>query len=318
MTTYKNGQVPRSAMKAFRNTGKYGHPDFVNRLDQAFTAVQRELGITLFISSGQDIFRDYTAQVYWKNYWTVRGLPRNAAAPGFSNHGLGVCADISGNGVRGTSIWNKVAAIFARYNLHFNVASEGWHVQDMNINVSGNVVNITTPAPVSNYSGNPAFPAIALFKIVQSNYNFIGYKLTVDGLDGPATEKVVRDFQKKHHLVVDGIHGKGTNKALDDAVNAKHRADKAAADKAAANKPKPAAKPTGPIPPLLKGTDIKTVVKNQQTRLNVWKAATPPLAVDGIPGPKFEQATKVFQKARGITVDGKIGPKTWALLLKNP
>ena len=302
MPTYKNGQVPRSAMKAFRNTGKYGHPDFVNRLDQAFTAVQREMGVTLYISSGQDIVRDYAGQVYWKNYWTGIGLPRNAAEPGFSNHGLGVCADISGLGSRGTSKWNGVAAIFARYNLRFVVQSESWHVQDMNINVSGNVVTIDTPAAVSGYSGNPYFPAIELFKIVQSNYNFIGYHLDVDGRVGPKTTEAVRDFQKKHHLVVDGIHGKGTNQALDDAVNAKHRADKAAADKAAANKPKP----------------LSEVVKDQQRRLNVWTAATPPLAVDGIPGPRFEQATKVFQKAHGLSVDGKVGAKTWAALQKNP
>lgn len=63
---------------------------------------------------------------------------------------------------------------------------------------------------------------------------------------------------------------------------------------------------------------LKAVVKNQQKRLNVWKAATPALVVDGIPGPKFTQATKVFQKAHGLKVDGKIGASTWAKLKANP
>lgn len=307
MPTYANGLVPRSAMKQFRNTGKYGHPVFIDHLDAAFTAVQRELGITLFIASGQDIFRDIAGQKYWKTYWTNQGHPGNAAGIGLSNHGLARSADISGLPAKGSAMWNKVVAIFRRFHIEFDVPYESWHVTDTSISVVGNRVTINVPA-VPAYSGNPAFPAVALFKIVQTNYNFIGYHLTVDGLDGPQVDAAVRDFQRKHGLVVDGHHGKATNQALDDAVNAKHRAD--AAKAAAKPKPKPAT-PAKPKP-------IAEVVKDQQRRLNVWRAATPPLKVDGIPGPRFKQATIVFQKARHITADGVIGPKTWALLLKNP
>jgi peptidoglycan hydrolase-like protein with peptidoglycan-binding domain len=380
--TYKNGQVPRSAMKAFRNTGKYGHPDFINRLDQAFTAVQRELGVALYIGSGQDIMRDYSAQVYWKNYWTQRGKPGNAAAPGFSNHGLGVCADISPMPARGTASFNRIAAVFARYNIHFNYTPENWHVQDLNISVAGNQVTINAPA--KSFSGNPYFPSIDAFKQVQNGYNVLGYGLTVDGLVGPKTTAATRDFQSKHGLVVDGIHGPGTEKVLVAAVAAKQPSAPPASGgndikavvrnqqsrlnvwgaatpplavdgipgpkfvqatkvfqkahgmtqdgkigpqtwallqqnpPAPAPAPAPAPRPSGPVPPLLPGSDIKTAVKNQQMRLNVWGAATPPLIVDGIPGPKFVQATKVFQKARGIAADGKIGPQTWALLIRNP
>lgn len=51
-----------------------------------------------------------------------------------------------------------------------------------------------------------------------------------------------------------------------------------------------------------KGTDVKTL----QTKLN--------LVADGIFGPITEEAVKEFQKANGLTVDGIVGPKTWAKL----
>jgi len=39
-----------------------------------------------------------------------------------------------------------------------------------------------------------------------------------------------------------------------------------------------------------------------------------PLAVDGIFGPKTENAVKDFQTAKKIEVDGIVGPQTWHAL----
>ena len=38
------------------------------------------------------------------------------------------------------------------------------------------------------------------------------------------------------------------------------------------------------------------------------------LAVDGVFGPKTEQAVRVFQQSKGLKVDGIVGPRTWAAL----
>lgn len=62
---------------------------------------------------------------------------------------------------------------------------------------------------------------------------------------------------------------------------------------------------------------VKTV-KAQQKRLNVWGATTPVLTLDGIPGTRFTQATRIFQKAHNLKVDGVIGATTWAKLSKKP
>ncbi|MBO0589466.1 peptidoglycan DD-metalloendopeptidase family protein [Sporosarcina sp. E16_8] len=42
----------------------------------------------------------------------------------------------------------------------------------------------------------------------------VGYKIAVDGLNGPATKSAVQSFQKAFGLVVDGIPGKLTTAAL--------------------------------------------------------------------------------------------------------
>lgn len=51
-----------------------------------------------------------------------------------------------------------------------------------------------------------------------------------------------------------------------------------------------------------RGTSVKTL----QDKLG--------LTVDGIFGPKTEEAVKAFQKANGLSVDGIVGPKTWDAL----
>jgi peptidoglycan hydrolase-like protein with peptidoglycan-binding domain len=45
-----------------------------------------------------------------------------------------------------------------------------------------------------------------------------GYKIAVDGLNGPATTTAVKSLQKASGLVVDGIPGKLTIAALDNAA----------------------------------------------------------------------------------------------------
>lgn len=49
---------------------------------------------------------------------------------------------------------------------------------------------------------------------LQQDLNYIGYKLDVDGIFGPITETMVRDFQKLVSIKVDGIYGPLTKNAL--------------------------------------------------------------------------------------------------------
>lgn len=64
--------------------------------------------------------------------------------------------------------------------------------------------------------------------------------------------------------------------------------------------------------PRMQGDDVKEL----QTLLD--KHGFPCGEIDGIFGPATDTAVRSFQKANGLTVDGKVGKKTWAALRKEP
>jgi peptidoglycan hydrolase-like protein with peptidoglycan-binding domain len=64
--------------------------------------------------------------------------------------------------------------------------------------------------------------------------------------------------------------------------------------------------PSGPFKPSAK--EIQSALKNAGFYAG---------EVDGKLGPKSKEAVEEFQKANGLNADGKVGPKTWALLGKH-
>jgi GH25 family lysozyme M1 (1,4-beta-N-acetylmuramidase) len=70
----------------------------------------------------------------------------------------------------------------------------------------------------------------------------------------------------------------------------------------------------GSEPTLVEG-DTGPAVQTLQTRLNVWGAT---LTVDGDFGALTLAAVKAFQTEQKLTVDGIVGPQTWAALNQNP
>jgi hypothetical protein len=71
------------------------------------------------------------------------------------------------------------------------------------------------------------------------------------------------------------------------------------------------APPTAATGPLLRRGAHGDAVRRLQQRLN---GAGARLAVDGIFGPRTEQAVRSFQQARHLIVDGVVGPQTWGSL----
>jgi len=63
--------------------------------------------------------------------------------------------------------------------------------------------------------------------------------------------------------------------------------------------------PAGPYRPSAK--EIQTALKNAGFYAG---------SIDGTLGPQSMKAVEAFQKASGLSVDGKVGPKTWAALRK--
>ena len=71
------------------------------------------------------------------------------------------------------------------------------------------------------------------------------------------------------------------------------------------------ATPTEPVLMLTNPYTRGLVVADLQTALNKHGGK---VVVDGIFGPLTEAAVKVFQKVRGLMVDGVVGPVTWSKL----
>jgi peptidoglycan hydrolase-like protein with peptidoglycan-binding domain len=105
-----------------------------------------------------------------------------------------------------------------------------------------------------------------------------------DGAFGPKTTAAVKAFQRARGLEADGVVGPKTWAALS----------------------KPASGGSGPT---LKEGARGEPVRALQNRLNQLGYNVG--AADGAFGPKTEAAVKAFQRAKGLTADGVVGPKTW-------
>jgi peptidoglycan hydrolase-like protein with peptidoglycan-binding domain len=116
--------------------------------------------------------------------------------------------------------------------------------------------------------------------------DFLSSNLTIDGNFGPKTEAAVKQAQEFFGLQVDGIVGSKTWYYLIAYTN-------------------PASLPT-----LRRGSK-GDAVKFLQERLSLMGYS---LVIDGEFGAKTEAAVKQFQKDRGLTVDGIVGPKTWTAM----
>src|SRR5690625_1277705 len=140
---------------------------------------------------------------------------------------------------------------------------------------------------------NKAFPAYS--------------KLKVDESFGPATEKVVKEFQRRTGLTVDGIVGPATTAEL-----AKHGIVLNTSKPAPAPKPQP--KPASGT--LARGSKGARVGKLQRG-LNKAFPAYSKLKVDNSFGPATGKVVAEFQRRSGLKVDGRVGPATTKELAKH-
>jgi N-acetyl-anhydromuramyl-L-alanine amidase AmpD len=106
-----------------------------------------------------------------------------------------------------------------------------------------------------------------------------GYSLTVDGVFGTATDTAVRSFQTSQGLAVDGLVGSETWPKL--------------------------------IVTVRQGNTGDAVRAVQSQLASKGYAVT----VDGLFGSQTTSAVQAFQRSRGLTADGVVGPFTWQHLV---
>lgn len=139
-----------------------------------------------------------------------------------------------------------------------------------------------------------------IVKHIQQRLAHYGYYTgKIDGVFGTGTIAATKVFQKANGLKVDGAVGEETLAKLnsDDAVYKTLADDK---------------DELGKYPILRKNANNEYVKQAQSLlkTLDYYKGE-----VDGLYDDETIKAVKAYQKAVGLTADGKVGPKTWAKLL---
>ena len=112
-----------------------------------------------------------------------------------------------------------------------------------------------------------------------------GQSVAVDGIFGPATEAAVRTVQQSGGVAVDGVVGPQTWPKL--IVQVRRGST---------------------------GEAVRGVQEEFQFR-NLSGDPSKGVQIDGIFGPKTEEAVRGFQQALGVSVDGIVGPITWRALV---
>ena len=107
----------------------------------------------------------------------------------------------------------------------------------------------------------------------------------IDGVFGDATEAAVKAFQEQREITVDGIVGKITWLNIDEADQSES---------------------------VLRLGSTGLPVRRAQKRMSLVGFDVG--GVDGRYGPKSEAAVKDLQHRFQITVDGVVGPQTWAVI----
>lgn len=130
-----------------------------------------------------------------------------------------------------------------------------------------------------------------------------------DGVYGPQTQAAVMTWQQNLQIPADGIWGPQTEQATHDLfvfLSNLPAVEEVAPDNAFLRSLNEATKSVLRI--NSRGGEVKIL----QVGLN---AKGYPLVGDGVFGPATDSAVRRFQQARGLTVDGIVGPQTWVALL---
>lgn len=203
-----------------------------------------------------------------------------------------------------------------------DLAEQGYTPYDILKHYYGDNIGIVFNAPVQNVE--ESFQGVPLrfgsagndVKIIQGQLNRIAKNFPaipkiprVDGVFGTDTEKAVRKFQEVFNMPVDGVIGKRTWYRIKNIYTNVKQLGELTSEGITLGEI------AVPFPEVLKSGMTGDAVKILQYYLDIigyfW-GGIPLVKIDGIFGPKTEEAVRAFQQAYGLPVDGIVGVNTWA------
>ena len=156
--------------------------------------------------------------------------------------------------------------------------------------VTATVTAAASPSQSASASAEPV--ANERVKLMQAELKEAGfYDGKITGLYDAATENAIRAAQKAGGITADGVYGPETHAVLVRVIAGG------------------SAKADDSQTPAPQKSEHIVQVQNELYYLSYYTGA-----IDGIYGAKTEDAIKRFQRASGLTADGKIGPATDAAL----
>jgi len=307
-----NGRLPASALTSIGGGKRLEHASAA-QFKLLTAAVKKATGRALTVNSA---YRTYAEQAaLWNG-----GKNKLAAAPEYSNHGLGKSVDVNRTG-SDTRYLSALDALAGLYGFVRDVANESWHftrrIPAAITDSSGRMiprVPAATAKRSSAYSDRAA-QLQALLNVGRLWGWYGGGALLVDGRFGAATEAQLRRLQGFLGVSVDGVFGPVTRAAVVKAVDARVAAEAGTGGGTTPTAPARPKKPKLPTATLRQGSS-GTQVRRWQEFLN-WARTVgivkgDRLVLDGKFGPATDKATRAFQRARKIGVDGIVGPQTRA------
>ncbi|MBO7399865.1 MAG: peptidoglycan-binding protein [Clostridia bacterium] len=185
-------------------------------------------------------------------------------------------------------IYTAVKKLAETESENFTVVNEGFPGRDLDIGMRGlDVLRMEIYLrQISAYFGADTIPPV-----------------TVNGVYDEDTRRAVSAFQRFYGIDVSGKVDEPTWNAV---VSVYY-------DVAEELPPSLPPYPGRPVKAGSTGEDVK-FIQNALNSIRRGVKEIPPLDVDGMYGPKTENAVKAFQKYYGLVPDGIVGPLTWARL----
>lgn len=298
MTTYANGLIPAAALKdistpgdlvaeatasfeRLRNAAKAdGFNMGTSGTDQAYRPLARQVAIL-------HAYYDHTPRAgltvanggvkhYGGQTWYRKPGYATAAAPGTSNHGLGVAVDFQGLGGftgRGYAWMAKHAGEYGWSNTEGRSIGEAWHwVYDAS--KDRHRVTKRKPHRISTIAAGDTSWRTRLWQqfLVEQ-----GHKIAVDQDFGRATFGATKEWQKKAGLTADGV--------------------------------------VGPKTWFRACYGVKPGAKGYRVRIAQRVLGLTGTAVDGVAGTTYTTRAKQLQHWLGVTADADLGSKTITALI---